>query len=141
MAFRHSAKETDVWRWVIAGLVVVLVAVGVTAAVNWDDDWDRHDEGVTRIVAEDGTETIVVREGRPGFFPFGIFLFPLLLFFAFMAVRAFAWRGNGGGNGPWMRSGAPTGEPPSWFQEWHRRTHEGGTTTPTENRPPDAGTP
>jgi hypothetical protein len=114
-------------RWLLAALVVAVVGIGVAAVVWGDGDWgpDRH-EVVTRSVAPDGTETVVVREdGRGGFFPFGIFLFPLVLLFWIAVFRAFVFRGPWGRNGPWTRGGPPANEPPGWFDEWHRRAHGG----------------
>ena len=127
--------------WILAGVLVLLVGVGVAGAIwgdgDWgpDRDWDRdRGEVVTRTVAPDGTETIIVREdgGHRGFFPFGIFLFPLVVFGLVLLVRALAFRGPWGGNGPWTRGGPPAGNPPGWFEEWHRRAHEGGTAPPAQ---------
>lgn len=122
--------------WILAGVLLLVVGVGVAGAIWGDGDWgpDRGGgEVVTRSVAADGTETIVIQEGHRGFFPFGIFLFPLVLFGLVMLFRAFAFRGPWGGNGPWTPGGPPAGNAPGWFDEWHRRAHQSGTPTPEQS--------
>lgn len=116
-------------RWMIAALaavVVVVVAVGIGCGVWGDGDWgpNHNNEVVSRTVGQDGSETIVVREGRGGFFPFGLLLFPLVVLFWVAIIRAFAFRGPWGRGGPWVQGGPPAIEPPGWFDEWHRRSHQ-----------------
>jgi hypothetical protein len=126
-------------RWLLAGIVLVLIGVGVAGAIWGDGDWgpDRHHDVVTQVNNPDGTQTIVVQEGHGGFFPFGFLLFPLVILFWVLVFRAFVFRGPWGRNGPWTRGGPPAGEPPDWFEEWHRRAHVG----PGENQPPATPTP
>ena len=118
--------------WIVAGVLALIVGVGIAGAIWGDGDWGPHrDDVVTRSVAADGTETIVIQEGHRGFFPFGIFLFPLVIFGSVLLFRALAFRGPWGGNGPWTPGGPRAGNPPGWFEEWHRRAHQ-------EEAPPPA---
>jgi hypothetical protein len=123
---RAFRKESGMRRWLLAGVVLLVVGIGVAGAIWGDGDWgpDRG-EVVTRSIAADGTETIVVHEDHRGFFPFGIFLFPLFIFGLVIFFRAIAFRGAWGRNGPWMPGGPPAGNAPGWFDEWHRRAHSG----------------
>jgi hypothetical protein len=111
------------------GAAVIVAAIGIVVGLgvwNHEGDWGPNHEVVTRSVAADGTETIVIREdGDRGFFPFGIFLFPLVIFFTIFALRGLAFRGHSQGYGPWMRGGPGATESPGWFEEWHRRAHSG----------------
>jgi len=61
-----------------------------------------------------------------GFFPFGLFLFPLLLIAVFVLVRGAFWRGGWDHHGSWHRGpGGPMGSPGrDAFEDWHRRQHE-----------------
>lgn len=124
-------KEKQVNKWLVAALIVAVVGLG-SALIFWDHDGDwgpDHRDVVTRSVAADGTETIVVHDER-GFFPFGIFVFPLVIFFTIFVLRGLAFRGHSRGYGPWMRGGPGAGEAPGWFDEWHRRAHSGSTAPP-----------
>jgi hypothetical protein len=128
-------------KWLGAALIVALIGIGAAFAVwHHDDDWGpRNGDVVTRSVAADGTETIVVHEGRDhGFFPFGIFVFPLVIFLTIFALRGLAFRGHSPGYGPWMRSGSGAADTPGWFEEWHRRAHS-GTNSPPESGDRDQG--
>jgi hypothetical protein len=108
----------------LAALVLLVVGIGVAGAVWGDGDWGRHgNDVVSRTVSQDGTETIVVREGHRGFFPFWIFLFPLVIFFWIAVFRALVFRGPWG-RGPWTSGGPPANGAPAWFDEWHRRAHQ-----------------
>lgn len=122
-------------RWVLAALVVAVVGFGVATVAFGAGDWGPdHHEVVTRSIAPDGTETIVVREGPRGFFPFGLLLFPLVILFWIAVFRAFVFRGPWGSRGPWTWGGPPANEPPGWFDEWHRRAHGDAA----EQQPPAA---
>ena len=61
-----------------------------------------------------------------GFFPFGLFLFPLFFIGVFVLLRGAFWRGGWGHHdhhGPW--GGGPMGTGGSdAFEDWHRRQHE-----------------
>lgn len=125
-----------VWMAALAALVLLVVGIGVACAVWGDSEWGRHSgEVVNRTIAEDGTETIVVRDGYRGgfwFFPFGLLFFPLVILFWVAIFRALAFRGPWGGGdrgGPGSTGGGAT---PAWFDDWHRRAH--GT---DENGPSD----
>jgi hypothetical protein len=116
-------------RWVVVAALLLVVAVGIGAAIGYGYDGHHHD-GVTRVVSPNGEETIVVRDERPFFFfPFGLFLFPLFFFLVFALLRGFFWRGRWGGPGGPGGPGGWGGAPPPWFEEWHRREHAGGPAT------------
>jgi hypothetical protein len=64
-----------------------------------------------------------------GFFPFGLFLFPLFFIGVFVLLRGVFWRGGWGHHdhhGPWgYGPGAPMGTGGrDAFEDWHRRQHE-----------------
>lgn len=60
-----------------------------------------------------------------GFFPFGLFLFPLFFIGVFVLLRGAFWRGGPGHrdhHGPW---GGPMGTGGrDAFEDWHRRQHD-----------------
>lgn len=125
-------------RWIVAASIVAVVGIGGALAFwDHDDDWgpDRGVDVITRTVAADGTETIVIREDGRHFFPFGLFILPLVIFFTIFALRASAFRGHSLGYGPWMHGGPGVDDLPGWFDEWHRRAHAG------PNSPPATGAP
>jgi hypothetical protein len=66
-----------------------------------------------------------------GFFPFGLFLFPLFFIGVFVLLRGVFWRGGGhhDHHGPWGHgSGGPIGSGGrDAFEDWHRRQHEPDT--------------
>jgi hypothetical protein len=105
-------------RWVFAALLALLVVGGIATAIYAGDGWDHHHNEVTRVVDGNGTETIVVHDGRPFFFPFGFLFIPLAFFLIFGLMRALFWRGPWGGGGPW------NGNPRARFEEWHRQAHQ-----------------
>ncbi len=113
-------------KWIAAAIILAVVGIGA-ALVGWtaDDNWgpDRGGDIVTRSVGEDGTEMIVVREGDRRFSPFGLFIVPLVIFFAIFVLRGFAFHGRSAGFGPWMHGGPGADNPPVWLDEWHRRAH------------------
>ena len=150
----------------VALLLAFGIVAGVsTRDGDWGDDRWGDDGRVERIVDADGTETIVVHDVRNHGFPFGIIVVPLVILGLFALARGIFGRGHGGpgrwggpggpggpgawGYGPpWAYSaggyGGPGTDPaasqapatPPWFEEWHRRTHEGQPTAT-----PEAGSP
>jgi hypothetical protein len=107
-------------RWLLPVILLLFIGGGIATAIAVGDGWDdRHHDEVTRVVDANGDETIVIRDDRP-FFPFGILFIPLFIFLFFGVMRAVFWRGRWGRRGPW------DGGAPGWFDEWHRRAHEGG---------------
>ena len=61
-----------------------------------------------------------------GFFPFGLFLFPLFFVGVFLLLRGAFWRGGWGHHdhhGPWGGGPVGTGGRDA-FEDWHRRQHE-----------------
>jgi hypothetical protein len=127
-------------------LLAVLAAVGIgVGAYNLGVS-----EGVSRELVRSGDNVEVVRVvGRGwgygpgfGFFPFGLILFPLLVFGIFLLARGVLWRGRWGG--PWY--GPRNGGPGPWgpggptaFDEWHRRQHEqAGEQPPARGEQPPA---
>ena len=124
-------------RWIFGTLLVLLIG-GIAAAVAWGGDGDRNgwrDDRVQVVwVAEDGTttttgETIVIEGDRPFFFPFGLLIFPLVLFLFFGLLRGFFW--GGPGRGPGWRGRYD----PDALNEWHRRQHEGEPTNANDRAP------
>jgi hypothetical protein len=65
-----------------------------------------------------------------GFFPFGLFLFPLFFIGVFVLLRGAFWRvgwGHHDHHGQWERPGGPMGPGGrDAFEDWHRRQHEPG---------------
>ena len=119
-------------RWIVGALVLLVLAGGIAAAAVWGPDgrWDERHDGieVVRVVDEDGNatttdgETVVIARER-GFFPFGLFLFPLGVLFVILVVKFLFWGPRGG---PWL------GEPSApWLDEWHRRQHADSQSPPT----------
>ncbi len=111
------------WMWIGVSLLVVLggVIIGVGA----------YHAGVTHGLEQTGRAVEVVRVGPGyGYFPFGLFLFPLFFIGLFLLIRGAFWsrRWEGGdahqhgpgrwGPGPWGQGG------PQAFEEWHRHQHE-----------------
>ncbi len=122
-------------RQIIFGTLFVLAIGSIVAAIIWgpDRDWDRTRGDRVEIVrvADDGTgsgttagtgEVIVIEGNRPFFFPFGLLLFPLVIFLLFGLFRG-AFFGSGGPRGGPNRFG--NGGSPAWLDEWHRRQHHG----------------
>jgi hypothetical protein len=121
-------------RWIFAAFLVLVIGGMVTAiaVLGPDRDWDRHNQVEVVRVADDGTTTttgdtiVIERDGR-GFFPFGIFFFPLGLLFVFLFFRFLFWGPRRGG--PWHQGPWNGGPPPPWLDEWHRRQHQGQAST------------
>jgi hypothetical protein len=98
-------------RWGVFGalfLAIAGVAIGV-GAYNW---------GYSNGLAHNGATTVVRYVGPGfGFFPFGFFIVPLLIFGFIFFTRALLWRR------PmyWGRG------PRAWsdrFEDWHDRQHD-----------------
>ena len=104
-------------------IVVLLLAIlgGVAIGVG------AYHAGVTHGLAQAATGGQVVRVIGPGwgFFPFGIFLFPLFFFliFGLMRVAFFGRRWHGYGPGGWDKDHDHGGRT-ARFEDWHRRQHE-----------------
>jgi hypothetical protein len=118
-----------------AAVLVLLALVGIGVGVY---NAGVHD-GVAQGLQQSGETTQVVRvigggyrHGYGwGFFPFGFFLFPLVVIGFFLLLRAAFWGGRWGG--PWRGGpyGRGWGGPGPWgpggpqrYEEWHRRQHE-----------------
>lgn len=119
-------------RIIFSGLFILAIG-GIVAAIIWgpDGNWDRDRGDRVEIVrvAGDGTgaegtagpgDVIVVERQRPFFFPFGLLLFPLVIFLLFGLFRG-AFFGGGGPRGGLNRFA--NGGDPAWLEEWHRRQH------------------
>ena len=127
------AKEVTVSnrRWIGALLIVVaLIAGGTAIGVG------AYHAGFAHGLAQHASTSVVYAGGAGfGFFPFGLFLFPLVFILLFAGLR-FAmggrrrWGGPGWGDGPSGGHGPWGGDPRSKIEEWHRREHEGGKVTP-----------
>lgn len=121
--------------------VLIVIAVGI-GAYNWG-----LDEGVRRG-ADAGQVVEVVGRGwhdGPGFFPFGLLLFPLLIIgVVWLIASAFRGPGHDHPNGPWGgpgRFGPWSEEGRARFEEWHRRQHGPGTPSGAQSSPPTPGEP
>jgi hypothetical protein len=105
----------------IAALVLVILA-GVAIGVG------AYHAGVAHGLAEAASGGQIVRVVGPGygygFFPFGIFLFPLFFFLVFGLLRAAFWGRRWGGHDHPHKGPGPWGEGSSRFEEMHRRLHE-----------------
>ncbi len=111
-------------HWIIGGALLVIIFLGFGAVFFAGSDvGPGGHEVVTRTVAADGTEMIIIREDGRHFFPFGLILFPLGVFCFLFLVRGLAFRGRIFGNGPWMPGTPHANEQPHWFDEWHKRAH------------------
>ena len=91
---------------VVAALLVVLAGVGIAVAAYHAGESHAVVETVARAGdAAPGEVHVYGRGWGPGFgfFPFGFFLFPLLLIGTFLLVRLAFWRGRWGGPGLWGR--------------------------------------
>jgi hypothetical protein len=101
-------------RWIVIGVLAIVVAVGLGAYFgdgDWSDDdgWRRTNSEV--VTTADG-QTIVIERDRH-FFPFFIFI-PILIIGLFWLFGGRRYRGNGWGGG---------GPDQHWLSEWHRREH------------------
>jgi hypothetical protein len=105
------------------GALILTILVGVAIGVG------AYHAGVTHGLAQAAGDGRVVRVVGPeeGFFPFGLFLFPLFFFLVFGLARGLFWRRRWGGPGPWGPGHHPehwSKDGPAMFEEWHRHQHE-----------------
>ena len=121
--------------WIVIGAVLLFAVVGLGVAYAVGDH-DHHE--VARVVTTTDGETLVVRDDDgPRFFPVGFIFFPLFWFLIIGLLFAGFGRRRWGGSGPWGQGSGPgSGGAPGWFDEWHRRAHEGNPPPP-----PGAGGP
>jgi hypothetical protein len=116
-----TAKEDDMRRGLWIGVVLLLVAAGILIGVG------AYHAGETHGIAEAGRASEVVRVVGYHGFPFGIIVFPLVIFgiFAIAGARRRRWAAMGpGGPGPW---GGKWGYDQDAVREMHRRLHEQGS--------------
>lgn len=104
------------WLMALTGIVLLAGTIG-TVAVVVDPDDHRGDE-ITRIENADGGETIIIRDERPRFVPFGFLLFPIAIVGTILLVKALVFGGGRGPGGPF-----PPGGRQRWLDEWHRAAH------------------
>jgi len=114
--------------------LVLLILLGVGIGVS------AYNAGVTHGLAEATTEGgQVVRVIGPGYgyFPFGLFLFPLLFFFLIFGIgRRMAFGHHRGWGGPGHHGDWKEGRErfEERAREWHQKEHE----PKSENAPPGA---
>jgi hypothetical protein len=114
--------------WFVIGAVLLLAVVGAGIAYGIVDGDHRE---VERVVTTTDGETLVVRDDDgPRFFPFGFLVIPLFWFLVIGLLFAAFGRRRRGGPGPWAQGPSPGGTAPGWFDEWHRRAHEGNASPP-----------
>ncbi len=109
-------------RGVVIGVTLLVIAAGIGIAVG------AYHAGVNHGLDQAGQASEVVRVVDHGYgygFPFGILLFPLVIFGIFAIAGAFRRRrwaamGPGGGYGHW----GPWGGGPGGVEELHRKLHE-----------------
>jgi hypothetical protein len=134
----RSEGGTEMRRgWAIAAaILVVLLTVGIAVgAYN-----AGLDEGVRRAADSSQVVTVVGDRYGHGFFPFGFFLFPLLIIGTFLLIgRAFR-----GPRGHWGHDHGPAYGPSEQGRarfedkasDWHRRQHEQGSGGEETTGPP-----
>jgi hypothetical protein len=130
---RQPAKGGTVNKWIPIVLGVAILALIGLAIVSDFDGFDRHDgTQVDRVVTTENGETLIIRDDDDrGFFPFGFFIFP---FFWFFVIATLFWVFR---RGPWRGFGPP-GAREAWFDDWHRRAHQGPSGPPdSAERPSD----
>ncbi|HEY7282536.1 MAG TPA: hypothetical protein VID47_13190 [Actinomycetota bacterium] len=102
------------------GVAAIVVAVGVLVGVA------SYHAGVNHGIEQAGDAGRIVRVyGYGGGFPFGFFVFPLVIFgiFAIAAAgRRRRWAATGGG--PWSGPGARWGWDQDAVREMHDRLHQ-----------------
>ena len=118
-------------RGLMIGVTLLVVAAGILIGVS------AYHAGVNHGIDQADHASQVVRVVGTGYgFPFGLLLFPLVIFGFFAIGGAFRRRrwAEHGGPGRWAGPGGPGhwGGPGRWgfdeasVQEWHRRLHEQG---------------
>jgi hypothetical protein len=133
-------------RGLLIGVTLLLVAAGILIGVG------AYHAGVNHGIDEAARSDQIVRVvgGGYGGFPFGLLVFPLVIFGIFAVAGSFRRRrwasmGPGGPGGP-GRWGGPghRGGPGRWgidedtVREWHRRLHEQGQPTSAGGEPSSA---
>jgi hypothetical protein len=116
-------------RGIGIGVLLLLILAGIAIGVG------AYNAGFSQGLEESGRAGEVVRVIRPGggFFPFGLFLFPLFIIGIFAVMRGAFWRrrwDGSGHHGPMGWKG-----PPAIFEEWHRHQHEGGDQSKSSGEP------
>lgn len=127
------------------GIGALILAILVGVAIGVGAYHAGFDHGLAQAASDGGRVVRVIGPER-GFFPFGLFLFPLFFFLILFVARGLFWSrrwyGDGPG-GPW-RHGGPGAWPkdgPSRFDEWHRQQHEQqGQAGPSPGSAPEPGT-
>jgi hypothetical protein len=136
---RTSIRKEGAMRrgWgIVAVIVGVLLLVGVGIA--------SYNAGVDAGITRGGGAGHVVEVVGPrygygwhgGFFPFGLLFFPLVILGVILLIRfavggprwGHGWGYGPGHHGPWSEEGRARFE--ERFDEWHRRQHEQGSTSP-----------
>jgi len=110
------------------GVLLLAILGGVIIGVS------AYNAGVTHGLEQTGRAVEVVRVGPGyGYFPFGLFLFPLFFIGLFVLIRGAFWSRR------WSDRGAHHDGPGRWspgpwgpgrhqaFEEWHRHQHEQGS--------------
>lgn len=106
-------------RGIGIGVVLLLILAGIVIGVGaYNAGFSQGLEEAARV-----GEVVRVIDRGPGFFPFGLFLFPLFFIGIFALLRGAFWRRRWDGwghHGPggWSKGG------PAMFEEWHRSQHE-----------------
>jgi hypothetical protein len=125
----------------IALAIALFAALIGTAAYFWDGNWNDHRNGTEVVQVVPGTtdvttgnSVVIVRDNHHHFFFPGFFFVPLFFFVIFLIARPF-WgpRRWGGWNGDY----SPGGDPPAWFDQWHRDAHapRPGANEPVQPQP------
>ena len=93
-------------------ILLILIAVGMgIGAYNW---------GLNEGLEQSGNVEVVRHYGHGhGFFPFGLFLFPLFIFGFFALMRGAFW-----GRGGWGGHGGHYGDRQAKIEEYHRELHK-----------------
>src|SRR5437773_366291 len=124
LVLKNRRKEERMRRWMWIGVSLLVILGGILIGVG------AYHAGVTHGLEQTGRAVEVVRVGpRDGYFPFGLFLFPLFFIGLFLLIRGAFWsrrwagwdahhHENPWGHGPWGHGGSQA------FEEWHRHQHE-----------------
>jgi hypothetical protein len=135
------AKEDDMRRGLVIGVTLLVIAAGILIGVG------AYHAGVNHGLDQAENASRIVRVEGPGYgFPFGLLLFPLVIFGFFAIAGSFrrrrwaAYGGPGrwgGGPGHWGGPGK-FGFDEGTVQEWHRRLHEESEHTSAGGEPSTA---